>query len=73
MIPPRLGRLYCSSGVFFTRPLRVAIIRKWPGRSKSRTGMQSATFSPSCRLSRLTIARPFRSRLNCGRSNTFCQ
>ena len=38
MIPPVFGRLYSSSGVFFTRPLRVAIIRKWPGRSKSRTG-----------------------------------
>ena len=31
MMPPFFGRLYCSSGVFFTRPLRVAIIRKWSG------------------------------------------
>ena len=67
MIPPALGRLYSDRLVFFTMPLRVAITT-WRTSSNSRTARQLKTFSPSCRLSRFTTARPLAVRLSNGRS-----
>ena len=59
--------------LFFTSPLRVAFIRKWPSKLKSRTDRQSAIFSSGARFNRFTIARPRLSRLRSGNSYTFCQ
>ena len=42
MMPPFIGRLYCSSGVFFTRPVARGHHQVMVGLEKSRTARQSA-------------------------------